>query len=67
MAAPSAADPTRLLRFNLGVSSVSGIDFAPDAPGTPRPSALSDIATGPGNGSDNDVLVAGTAAGAGLL
>ncbi|MDY0830043.1 putative Ig domain-containing protein [Microbacterium sp. BG28] len=67
VAAPSAADPTRILRFNIGVSSVSGIDFAADAPGTPRPSALSDIAAGPGNGSDNNVLVAGTAAGAGVV
>lgn len=67
VAAPSAADPTRILRFNLGVSSVSAIDFAPDAPTTPHPSALSDIATGHGNGSDNDVLVAGAAAGTGVL
>lgn len=67
VAAPSAADPTRILRFNIDVSSVSGVDFAPDAPGTPRPSALSDIATGPGNGSDNDILVAGTAAGTGVV
>lgn len=67
VAAPSGADPTRILRFNLGVSSVSGIDFAPDTPSTPRPSAISDIAVGVGNGSDNDVLVAGAAAGTGVL
>lgn len=66
MAAPSAANPTGLLRFNLGLS-VSPLAFAADSPATPRPSSLARIAVGPGNGNDNDVLAAGSAAGSGVL
>ncbi|AXH34855.1 hypothetical protein DVJ78_05010 [Humibacter sp. BT305] len=66
VATPAEADPTRLLRYNLGLS-VSPIPFAPDTPTTPTPSSLARIAAGPGTGFDNDVLAAGTADGSGVL
>lgn len=66
VATPAEADPTRLLRFNLGLS-VSPIPFAPDTPTTPTPSSLARIAAGPGTGFDNDVLAVGTADGSGVL
>ncbi len=65
--APSTSAPTDLFRVNV---------FPPPAPGSispigfgtaPAPSTLGRLVVAPGNGNDNDVLVAGTSAGAGVL
>jgi hypothetical protein len=61
VATETAASPGRFLRYNLG-SSVTGVSFAPEAP-----TSVADIAVGPGDGFDNDVVVSGTAGGEGVL
>lgn len=60
--AVASAASDKLYRWNIG-ASISEIGFAPATP----PDALAAVAVGPGDGNDNDVVVAGTVGGAGVL
>jgi LPXTG-motif cell wall-anchored protein len=61
MLTPTTANPTDIYRVNLGVS-VSPVTLTPQTPST-----VTTVAVGPGTGNDNDVVVAGTAGGVGVV